>query len=281
MLQVTWWSSAIRPNPATTKVVRPPPGEPDRAYPMANGTASDAPAITGQSRSMVNPDKSAFAPRLGFAWDLTGDGLFASYRSDPFTPFVAREPISEDIDVAVIGAGMCGVLVGAQLREAGVEKIADAMAAAIGSVVATRAQRTGGGVATAHHSAQASRKSAWTPSTSNAARNSGGSSAMYPCARAGSPHQPAIGAGPTAMAAACARGRHSCANQASMTRQVRSRREGERIAEKCSGPAERSSWRKARFRIQCRRRRTATSAAADKHTGWLRHARWTVRRCRA
>ena len=31
----------------------------------------------GQSRSMVNPDKSALAPRVGFAWDLTGDGRMA------------------------------------------------------------------------------------------------------------------------------------------------------------------------------------------------------------
>ena len=55
--------------------------------------------------------------------DLTRDEAFASYRSDPFTPFIEREPISEDIDVAVIGAGMCGVLAGAELRKVGVEKI--------------------------------------------------------------------------------------------------------------------------------------------------------------
>jgi cation diffusion facilitator CzcD-associated flavoprotein CzcO len=55
--------------------------------------------------------------------DLTGDDPFASYRSDPFTPFIEREPIVEDIDVAVIGAGMCGVLVGADLRKVGVDKI--------------------------------------------------------------------------------------------------------------------------------------------------------------
>ena len=31
----------------------------------------------GATRSMVNPDKSALAPRLGFAWDMTGDGTMA------------------------------------------------------------------------------------------------------------------------------------------------------------------------------------------------------------
>jgi cation diffusion facilitator CzcD-associated flavoprotein CzcO len=55
--------------------------------------------------------------------DLDHDESFASYRDDPFTPYVARDPIEDEIDVAVIGAGIAGVLVGADLREAGVERI--------------------------------------------------------------------------------------------------------------------------------------------------------------
>lgn len=55
--------------------------------------------------------------------DLTGDSLFAKYREDPFTPFVHRDPITDEIDVAVIGAGIAGIVTGANLRKAGVERI--------------------------------------------------------------------------------------------------------------------------------------------------------------
>jgi len=55
--------------------------------------------------------------------DLVRDPSFAKYRQDPFTPFVEREPITDDVDVAVIGAGIAGVVVGAKLREAGISQI--------------------------------------------------------------------------------------------------------------------------------------------------------------
>ena len=55
--------------------------------------------------------------------DLTGDDAFADYRKDPFTPFVDRAPIVEDIDVAVVGAGLAGVCVAARLRLAGLDRI--------------------------------------------------------------------------------------------------------------------------------------------------------------
>src|SRR5262249_54815955 len=51
------------------------------------------------------------------------DPSFAEYLRDPFTPFVHREPITDDVDVAIVGAGMSGVVVGARLREAGVRRI--------------------------------------------------------------------------------------------------------------------------------------------------------------
>ncbi|HEY7105762.1 MAG TPA: NAD(P)/FAD-dependent oxidoreductase [Acidimicrobiia bacterium] len=55
--------------------------------------------------------------------DLAHDDAFARYRDDPFTPVVPRDPVSEDVDVAIIGAGMGGVVAGAQLRKSGVERI--------------------------------------------------------------------------------------------------------------------------------------------------------------
>ena len=55
--------------------------------------------------------------------DLQHDGRFAEYLEDPFTPFLEREAVREDVDVAIIGAGMSGVVVGAKLRDAGLRDI--------------------------------------------------------------------------------------------------------------------------------------------------------------
>jgi cation diffusion facilitator CzcD-associated flavoprotein CzcO len=59
----------------------------------------------------------------GVLQDLRGDEQFARYLRDPFTPYVERAPVSDDVDVAVIGAGIAGVVLGAKLREVGVERI--------------------------------------------------------------------------------------------------------------------------------------------------------------
>ncbi len=55
--------------------------------------------------------------------DLSTDEHFSSYRDDPFTPYVERDAIDDEIDVAIIGAGLAGVLAGAELRDAGIERI--------------------------------------------------------------------------------------------------------------------------------------------------------------
>ena len=55
--------------------------------------------------------------------DLTKDEHFAGFRDDPFTPFTERGPVSEDVDVVIVGGGMAGVLAGVELRKAGVERI--------------------------------------------------------------------------------------------------------------------------------------------------------------
>jgi cation diffusion facilitator CzcD-associated flavoprotein CzcO len=55
--------------------------------------------------------------------DLDHDERFASYRDDPFTPFTEREPITDEVDVVILGGGIAGVLVGANLRNAGIERI--------------------------------------------------------------------------------------------------------------------------------------------------------------
>lgn len=51
---------------------------------------------------------------------LTGLG---SYADDPYTEFVAREPLHDRVEAVVIGGGFGGLLAGARLRQAGVESI--------------------------------------------------------------------------------------------------------------------------------------------------------------
>jgi cation diffusion facilitator CzcD-associated flavoprotein CzcO len=53
---------------------------------------------------------------------LAGTAL-AHYLDDPYTPVVDREPKRDHVTVAFIGGGFAGLLVGARLREAGVERI--------------------------------------------------------------------------------------------------------------------------------------------------------------
>src|SRR5262245_51101350 len=55
--------------------------------------------------------------------DLRSDAFFADFRRDPFTEIRSRAPIHEQTDVVIVGAGMAGVLLGARLRDAGVQRI--------------------------------------------------------------------------------------------------------------------------------------------------------------
>ena len=55
--------------------------------------------------------------------DLRADEHFARYRDDPFTPVTERESLKDDVDVVIVGGGIAGVLAGAHLRKAGLERI--------------------------------------------------------------------------------------------------------------------------------------------------------------
>jgi cation diffusion facilitator CzcD-associated flavoprotein CzcO len=55
--------------------------------------------------------------------DLTRDEHIAGYRADPFTPYTEREAITDDSDVVIVGGGIAGILAGAHLRNAGIERI--------------------------------------------------------------------------------------------------------------------------------------------------------------
>ncbi|MEO6988404.1 MAG: NAD(P)/FAD-dependent oxidoreductase [Aquihabitans sp.] len=54
---------------------------------------------------------------------LEPTGRFASLLDDPYTEVVDREPISEDLTVAIVGAGFAGLVNGARLKEAGIDDV--------------------------------------------------------------------------------------------------------------------------------------------------------------
>src|SRR5579871_4528932 len=50
----------------------------------------------------------------------TAEDFADTYETDPYTPLTPRNPISEDIDVAILGAGFSGLLAGVHLKKAGI-----------------------------------------------------------------------------------------------------------------------------------------------------------------
>ena len=50
-------------------------------------------------------------------------GEFAHYLDDPYVAPIKRAPLNDDVDVVVVGGGFGGLLAGARLRQAGVERV--------------------------------------------------------------------------------------------------------------------------------------------------------------
>ena len=77
---------------------------------------------TVRGRYLAERDKRLVPGRADIR-DLTTDPRFARYREDPFTPVTERDPITDDVDVVIVGGGIAGVLAGVHLRRAGIERI--------------------------------------------------------------------------------------------------------------------------------------------------------------
>ncbi len=75
-----------------------------------------------KAKYLAERDKRLVAGRADIR-DLTRDEHFAAYRADPFTAVASRAPVSDQVDVVIVGGGIAGVLAGAQLRNAGVDRI--------------------------------------------------------------------------------------------------------------------------------------------------------------
>src|ERR1700689_1757659 len=85
-------------------------------------TAADYDAEAVRAKYRAERDKRLVPGRAEIR-DLRIDEHFARYRDDPFTPVVGRDPVVDDVDVVIVGGGIAGTTVGAQLRKAGIERI--------------------------------------------------------------------------------------------------------------------------------------------------------------
>ena len=90
------------------------------AQPPRSSSAFDPEAVHTKYRA--ERDKRLVEGRSEIR-DLRTDEHFARYRVDPFTPPIERDPVTDEVDVVIVGGGMAGVLVGANLRKAGIERI--------------------------------------------------------------------------------------------------------------------------------------------------------------
>jgi cation diffusion facilitator CzcD-associated flavoprotein CzcO len=86
---------------------------------------SDAPRFdkeTVRAKYLAERDRRLVEGRSEIR-DLQHDAHFSRYREDPFTPRTDRDPVHDDVDVLIVGGGIAGVLAGANLRKAGIERI--------------------------------------------------------------------------------------------------------------------------------------------------------------
>ncbi len=102
-------------------------GPPASPPPSGRGTAG-AEGTTGydpeavRAKYLAERDKRLVPGRADIR-DLRHDEQFARYRDDPFTPFIERDPVADDVEVVIVGGGIAGVLAGAHLRKAGLRRI--------------------------------------------------------------------------------------------------------------------------------------------------------------
>ena len=90
--------------------------------PGSDPTAASYDPEAVRAKYLAERDKRLVADRADIR-DLRTDEYFGRYRDDPFTPFIQRDPVTDEVDVVIVGGGIAGVLAGAHLRKAGLERI--------------------------------------------------------------------------------------------------------------------------------------------------------------
>jgi cation diffusion facilitator CzcD-associated flavoprotein CzcO len=92
----------------------------DTAEPLAEAPAIDVEAL--RARYRAERDKRLRAEGNEQYVEVKGD--FTRYLDDPYVePGFNREPLTDEVEVVVIGGGFGGLLAGARLREAGIEDV--------------------------------------------------------------------------------------------------------------------------------------------------------------
>jgi cyclohexanone monooxygenase len=92
----------------------------DTAEPLAEAPAIDVEAL--RARYRAERDKRLRAEGNEQYVEVKGD--FTRYLDDPYVePGFSREPLTDEVEVVVIGGGFGGLLAGARLREAGIDDV--------------------------------------------------------------------------------------------------------------------------------------------------------------
>jgi cation diffusion facilitator CzcD-associated flavoprotein CzcO len=89
---------------------------------MRGATSGEFDPDAVRGKYLAERDKRLVPGRAAIR-DLHRDAHFARFRRDPFTPSAPRDAIEDDVDVVIVGGGIAGVLAGAHLRKAGIERI--------------------------------------------------------------------------------------------------------------------------------------------------------------
>ncbi len=93
----------------------------DHCHAVRMTTTDDDTAAALREKYRLERDKRLRADANEQYVEMTGQ--FAHYLDDPYVEVQERAPLFDEVEVAIIGGGFGGLLVGARLREAGVEDI--------------------------------------------------------------------------------------------------------------------------------------------------------------
>jgi cation diffusion facilitator CzcD-associated flavoprotein CzcO len=75
-----------------------------------------------RAKYLTERDKR-LVPGRSATLEIRDDPELRHYLTDPFAPFVDREPVIDDAEVVIVGAGIAGLLVAVGLRQAGIDDI--------------------------------------------------------------------------------------------------------------------------------------------------------------